>query len=25
VLKTKLASEIANWSKFVDAHGIKPE
>jgi tripartite-type tricarboxylate transporter receptor subunit TctC len=25
VLKAKLASEIANWSKFVDAHGIKPE
>jgi len=25
VLKTKLESEIANWSKFVDAHGIKPE
>src|SRR5262249_37796555 len=25
VLKAKLATEIANWSKFVDAHGIKPE
>ena len=25
VLKAKLESEIANWSKFVDAHGIKPE
>jgi tripartite-type tricarboxylate transporter receptor subunit TctC len=25
VLKAKLASEIANWSKFVDAHSIKPE
>jgi tripartite-type tricarboxylate transporter receptor subunit TctC len=24
-LKAKLESEIANWSKFVDAHGIKPE
>lgn len=24
-LKVKLANEIANWSKFVDAHGIKPE
>jgi tripartite-type tricarboxylate transporter receptor subunit TctC len=25
VLKAKLESEIANWSKFVDAHDIKPE
>ena len=25
VLKTKLENEIANWSKFIDAHGIKPE
>jgi tripartite-type tricarboxylate transporter receptor subunit TctC len=25
VLKAKLASEIANWSTFVDAHSIKPE
>ena len=25
VLKAKLGTEIANWSKFVDAHGIKPE
>jgi tripartite-type tricarboxylate transporter receptor subunit TctC len=24
-LKTKLESEIANWTKFIDAHGIKPE
>ncbi|HEY7666006.1 MAG TPA: tripartite tricarboxylate transporter substrate binding protein [Xanthobacteraceae bacterium] len=24
-LKVKLANEIANWTKFVDAHGIKPE
>jgi tripartite-type tricarboxylate transporter receptor subunit TctC len=24
-LKTKLENEIANWSKFIDAHGIKPE
>jgi tripartite-type tricarboxylate transporter receptor subunit TctC len=25
VLKTKLESEIANWTKFIDEHGIKPE
>jgi tripartite-type tricarboxylate transporter receptor subunit TctC len=25
VLKTKLENEIANWTKFIDAHGIKPE
>jgi tripartite-type tricarboxylate transporter receptor subunit TctC len=25
VLKTKLQNEIANWTKFIDAHGIKPE
>jgi tripartite-type tricarboxylate transporter receptor subunit TctC len=25
VLKAKLENEIANWSKFIDAHGIKPE
>jgi tripartite-type tricarboxylate transporter receptor subunit TctC len=25
VLKTKLENEIANWAKFIDAHGIKPE
>jgi tripartite-type tricarboxylate transporter receptor subunit TctC len=25
VLTTKLENEIANWSKFIDAHGIKPE
>jgi tripartite-type tricarboxylate transporter receptor subunit TctC len=24
-MQVKLASEIANWTKFVDAHGIKPE
>ena len=24
-LQAKLANEIANWSKFVDEHGIKPE
>jgi tripartite-type tricarboxylate transporter receptor subunit TctC len=24
-LKIKLANEIANWTKFVDTHGIKPE
>jgi tripartite-type tricarboxylate transporter receptor subunit TctC len=24
-LKTKLENEIANWTKFIDAHGIKPE
>jgi tripartite-type tricarboxylate transporter receptor subunit TctC len=24
-LKIKLANEIANWTKFVDAHGVKPE
>jgi tripartite-type tricarboxylate transporter receptor subunit TctC len=24
-LKVKLENEIANWSKFIDAHGIKPE
>jgi tripartite-type tricarboxylate transporter receptor subunit TctC len=25
VMKKKLESEIANWTKFIDAHGIKPE
>jgi tripartite-type tricarboxylate transporter receptor subunit TctC len=25
VLKTKLENEIANWTRFIDAHGIKPE
>jgi tripartite-type tricarboxylate transporter receptor subunit TctC len=25
VLKTKLENEIANWTKFIDEHGIKPE
>src|SRR5262245_18732735 len=25
VLKTKLENEIANWTKFIDAHGVKPE
>jgi tripartite-type tricarboxylate transporter receptor subunit TctC len=25
LLKTKLENEIANWTKFIDAHGIKPE
>ena len=24
-LKTKLQNEIANWTKFIDEHGIKPE
>jgi tripartite-type tricarboxylate transporter receptor subunit TctC len=24
-LKVKLANEIANWSRFIDEHGIKPE
>jgi tripartite-type tricarboxylate transporter receptor subunit TctC len=24
-LKTKLENEITNWTKFIDAHGIKPE
>jgi tripartite-type tricarboxylate transporter receptor subunit TctC len=24
-LRTKLENEIANWTKFIDAHGIKPE
>ncbi len=24
-LKMKLENEIANWTKFIDAHGIKPE
>jgi tripartite-type tricarboxylate transporter receptor subunit TctC len=24
-LKSKLENEIANWTKFIDAHGIKPE
>jgi len=24
-LKAKLENEIANWTKFIDAHGIKPE
>jgi tripartite-type tricarboxylate transporter receptor subunit TctC len=24
-LKVKLENEIANWTKFIDAHGIKPE
>jgi tripartite-type tricarboxylate transporter receptor subunit TctC len=25
VLKAKLESEIANWTRFIDEHGIKPE
>ena len=25
VLRTKLGNEIVNWTKFIDAHGIKPE
>ena len=25
VMKKKLENEIANWTKFIDAHGIKPE
>jgi len=25
VLRTKLENEIANWTKFIDAHGIKAE
>jgi tripartite-type tricarboxylate transporter receptor subunit TctC len=25
VLQTKLAHEIANWTKFIDAHAIKVE
>lgn len=25
ILKVKLENEIANWTKFIDAHGIKPE
>ena len=25
VLREKLAMEIANWTRFIDAHGIKPE
>ena len=25
VLRTKLENEIANWTKFIDQHGIKPE
>ena len=24
-LRTKLESEIKNWTKFIDAKGIKPE
>jgi tripartite-type tricarboxylate transporter receptor subunit TctC len=24
-LKQKLVSEIANWTRFIDEHGIKPE
>jgi len=24
-LKLKLENEIANWTKFIDEHGIKPE
>jgi tripartite-type tricarboxylate transporter receptor subunit TctC len=24
-LRTKLENEITNWTKFIDAHGIKPE
>jgi tripartite-type tricarboxylate transporter receptor subunit TctC len=24
-MRAKLESEIANWTKFIDAHGIKPE
>jgi hypothetical protein len=25
VLRTKLESEIKNWTKFIDAKGIMPE
>jgi tripartite-type tricarboxylate transporter receptor subunit TctC len=25
VMRTKLDNEITNWTKFIDAHGIKPE
>ena len=25
VLRTKLENEIKNWTKFIDAKGIKPE
>jgi tripartite-type tricarboxylate transporter receptor subunit TctC len=25
VMRARLESEIANWAKFIDAHGIKPE
>lgn len=25
VMHTRLANEIANWTRFIDAHGIKPE
>ena len=25
VMRSKLESEITNWTKFIDAHGIKPE
>jgi tripartite-type tricarboxylate transporter receptor subunit TctC len=25
IMRTRLESEIANWTKFIDAHGIKPE
>ena len=24
-LRTKLENEITNWTKFIDAHGIKAE
>jgi hypothetical protein len=24
-LRTKLENEIANWGRFIDEHGIKPE
>jgi tripartite-type tricarboxylate transporter receptor subunit TctC len=25
VLRTKLQNEIVNWTKFIDAHNIKPQ
>jgi tripartite-type tricarboxylate transporter receptor subunit TctC len=25
IMRARLESEIANWTKFIDAHGIKPE
>jgi tripartite-type tricarboxylate transporter receptor subunit TctC len=24
-MQTKLANEIANWTRFIDEHGIRPE